>query len=91
MTQILEVHTTSDFTYNGEVYNIAQDFISPKKCLSFVSNHIRSNKKIKNGLYNINTNNYRNLTANKNVEIVQFYNELEDYVLRKDSKIIRNY
>ena len=22
MTQILEVHTTSDFTYNGEVYNI---------------------------------------------------------------------
>ena len=51
MTQILEVHTTSDFTYNGEVYNIDQDFISPKKCLSFTSNHIRSNKKVTSRLY----------------------------------------
>lgn len=91
MTQILEVHTTSDFTYNGEVYNIDQDFITPKKCLSFTSNHIRSNKKVTSRLYDINTNSYKNLITKKNAEIVQFYNELEDYVLRKDSKIIRNF
>lgn len=88
---MLEVHTTSDFTYNGEIYNTNQDFISPKKCLSFTSNHAKSNKKIKNRLYDINTNNYKNLTAKKDAEIVQLYNELEDYVLGKDNKIIRNY
>ena len=90
-TQILEVHTTSDFTYNGEIYNIAQDFITPKKCLSFVSNHVKGNRRINNKLYDINTNSYKNLITNKDAEIVQFYNEIEDYVLRKDSKIIRNY
>ena len=90
-TQILEVHTTSDFTYNGEIYNIAQDFITPKKCLQFVSNHVKRNRKINNKLYDINTNSYKNLITNKDAEIVRFYNEIEDYVLRKDSKIIRNY
>ena len=85
----MEVHTTSDFTYNGEIYNIAQDFITPKKCLSFVLNHVKGNRKINNKLYDINTNSYKNLITNKDAEIVQFYNEIEDYVLRKDSKIIR--
>ena len=85
------MHATSDFTYNGDVYNIDQDFITPKKCLSFTSNHIRSNKKLTSRLYDINTNSYKNLITNKDAEIVQFYNEIEDYVLRKDSKIIRNY
>ena len=85
------MHTTSDFTYNGEIYNIAQDFITPKKCLSFVSNHVKGNRRINNKLYDINTNSYKNLITNKDAEIVQFYNEIEDYVLRKDSKIIRNY
>ena len=87
----MEVHTTSDFTYNGEIYNIAGDFITPKKCLSFVSNHVKGNRRIKNKLYDINTNSYKNLITNKDAEIVQFYEKLEDYVLRKDSKIIRNY
>ena len=87
----MEVHTTSDFTYNGEIYNIAGDFITPKKCLSFVSNHVKGNRRIKNKLYDINTNSYKNLIINKDAEIVQFYNEIEDYVLRRDSKIIRNY
>ena len=87
----MEVHTTSDFTYNGEIYNIVGDFITPKKCLSFVSNHVKGNRRINNKLYDINTNSYKNLITNKDAEIVQFYNEIEDYVLRKDSKIIRNY
>ena len=85
------MHTTSDFTYNGEIYNIVGDFITPKKCLSFVSNHVKGNRRINNKLYDINTNSYKNLITNKDAEIVQFYNEIEDYVLRKDSKIIRNY
>lgn len=87
----MEVHTTSDFTYNGDIYNIAGDFITPKKCMSFVSNHVKGNRRINNKLYDINTNSYKNLITNKDAEIVQFYNEIEDYVLRKDSKIIRNY
>ena len=45
------MHTTSDFTYNGEIYNIAQDFIAPKKCLSFVSNHVKGNRRINKKLY----------------------------------------
>lgn len=91
ITQILEVHTTSDFTYNGEIYNIAEDFKTPKDCLSVVSNHIRGNRRINNRLYDINTNSYKNLITNKDAEIVDFYNEIEEYVLRKDNKIIRNY
>ena len=85
------MHTTSDFTYNGEIYNIAGDFITPKKCLPFVSNHVKGNRRIDNNLYDINTNSYKNLITNEDAEIVQFYKKLEDYVLRKDSKIIRNY
>ena len=62
--QILEVHTTSDFTYNGEIHNIAGDFITPKKCLSFVSNHVKGNRRINNKIYDINTNSYKNLITN---------------------------
>ncbi len=87
----MEVHTTSDFAYGGEIYNTIQDFKTPKDCLSFTANYKKQAKKIKTNLYDINTNTYKNLTTNKKVEIVKYYNELEDYVLRKDSKIIRNY
>ena len=56
-----------------------------------MSNQVKGNRKINNKLYDINTNSYKNLITNKDAKIVQFYNEIEDYVLRKDSKIIRNY
>ena len=85
------MHTTSDFTYNGEIYNIAQDFITPKKCLSFVSNHVKGNRRINNKLYDINTNSYKNIITNKDAEIVQFYNELEDYVLQELGVIENGY
>ena len=42
-------------------------------------------------MYNINSNNYKNLTTNKDVRVINLYEELEKYILSIDKKIIRNY
>lgn len=85
------MHIARNFTYNGEFFSTALDFNSPQSVSTFVSNHIKNNRKINNKLYNINTNSYESLTNQKDIKIVELYNELEKYVLKKDKKIIRNY
>ena len=83
----MEVYTTNDFAYNGNIYHPELNLDQPKWCLSYTSNHVKNSRKINNRSYDINTSNYKKLTTNKDV----IYNDLEDYVLKKDRKIIRNY
>ena len=63
----------------------------PKTCLSYTSNHVKNSRRINNRLYDINTSDYKKLTTNKDAKIIELYNDLEAYVLKKDRKIIRNY
>ena len=63
----------------------------PKGCLGYTSNHVKNSRKINNRSYDINTSNYKKLTTNKDAKVIELYDDLEDYVLKKDRKIIRNY
>lgn len=63
----------------------------PKGCLNYTSNHVKNSRKINNRSYDINTSNYKILTTNKDAKVIELYDDLEDYVLKKDRKIIRNY
>ena len=44
-----------------------------------------------NRSYDINTSNYKKITTNKDAKVIELYDDLEDYVLKNDRKIIRNY
>ena len=87
----MEVYTTNDFAYNGNIYHLELNLDQPKGCLSYTSNHVKDSRKINNRSYDINTSNYKKLTTNKDAKVIELYNDLEDYVLKKDRKIIRNY
>ena len=87
----MEVYTTNDFAYAGNIYHPELDFEQPKGCLSYTSNHVKNSRKINNRSYDINTSNYKKLTTNKDAKVIELYDDLEDYVLKKDRKIIRNY
>ena len=87
----MEVYTTNDFAYNGNIYHPELNLDQPKGCLSYTSNHVKDSRKINNRSYDINTSNYKKLTTNKDAKVIELYNDLEDYVLKKDRKIIRNY
>ena len=87
----MEVYTTNDFAYAGNIYHLELDLEQPKGCLSYTSNHIKNSRKINNRFYDINTSNYKKLTTNKDAKVIELYDDLEDYVLKKDRKIIRNY
>ena len=87
----MEVYTTNDFAYDGNIYHPELDLEQPKGCLSYTSNHVKNSRKINNRSYDINTSNYKKLTTNKDAKVIELYDDLEDYVLKKDRKIIRNY
>ena len=87
----MEVYTTNDFAYDGNIYHPELDLEQPKGCLSYTSNHIKNSRKINNRFYDINTSNYKKLTTNKDAKVIELYDDLEDYVLKKDRKITRNY
>ena len=88
---IMEVYTTNDFAYDGNIYQPELDLEQPKGCLSYTSNHVKNSRKINNRSYDINASNYKKLTTNKDAKVIELYDDLEDYVLKKDRKIIRNY
>lgn len=83
----MEVYTTNDFAYNGNIYHPELNLDQPKGCLNYTSNHVKDSRKINNRSYDINTSNYKKLTTSKDA----IYDDLEDYVLKKNRKIIRNY
>ncbi len=87
----MEVYTTNDFAHDGIIYHPELDLEQPKGCLSYTSNHVKNSRKINNRSYDINTSNYKKLTTNKDAKVIELYDNLEDYVLKKDRKIIRNY
>ena len=91
MNITIDVYTPPDYAYDDKIYHPNDDFDKPIECLYFTSNHIKESKKVFLKLYDINTNSYKNLTANKDAKVIELYDDLEDYVLKKDRKIIRNF
>lgn len=51
----MEVYTTNDFAYDGNIYHPELDLEQPKGCLSYTSNHVKNSRKINNRSYDINT------------------------------------
>ena len=76
---IMEVYTTNDFAYDGNIYHSELDLKQPKGCLSYTSNHVKDSRKINNRSYDINTSNYKKLTTNKDAKVIELYDDLEDY------------
>ena len=91
MTTTLEVHTTYNLFCNGILYIPNTDFESPTASSCYVNNVRKERLRVNKKMYNINSNNYKNLTANKDVRVIKLYEQLEKYILSIDKKIIRNY
>ena len=72
----MEVYTTNDFAYNGNIYHPELDLEQPKGCLSYTSNHVKNSRKINNRSYDINTSNYKKLTTNKDAKVIELYDDL---------------
>lgn len=73
----MEVYTTNDFAYAGNIYHPELDLEQPKGCLSYTSNHVNNSRKINNRSYDINTSNYKDLIYNGktlNYSRIKFYN-----------------
>ncbi len=90
-TNIVEVHTTYEIVCNGIAYIDDTEYNSPNDVLCYVNNIKKERLRISKKMYNINSNSYKNITANKNVEIIKLYDDLEKYILSLDKKIIRNF
>lgn len=41
----MEVYTTNDFAYDGNIYHPELDLEQPKGCLSYTSNHVKNSRK----------------------------------------------
>ena len=91
MTTTLEVYTTHNLFCNGILYIPNTNFESPTTSSCYVNNVRKERLRISKKMYNINSNNYKNLTTNKDVRVINLYEELEKYILSIDKKIIRNY
>ena len=72
----MEVYTTNDFAYDGNIYHPELDLEQPKGCLSYTSNHVKNSRKINNRSYDINTSNYKKLTTNKDAKVIELYDDL---------------
>lgn len=98
----MEVYTTNDFAYNGNIYHPELNLDQPKGCLSYTLNHVKDSRKINNRSYDINTSNYKKLTINKDAKVIELYDDLEFYyylyyfynlkiTIQHYSKIYQNY
>lgn len=87
----MEVHTTYEIVCNGIAYIDDTEYNSPNDVLCYVNNIKKERLRISKKMYNINSNSYKNITANKSVEVVNLYNDFEKYILGKDKKLIRNF
>ena len=77
----MEVYTTNDFDYDGNIYHQEHDQEQPKGCLRYTLNNVKNSRKINNRSYDINTRNYKKLTTNKDAKVIELHDDLEDYVL----------
>lgn len=98
----MEVYTTNDFAYNGNIYHKELNLDQPKECLSYTSNHVNDSRKINSRSYDINTSNYKKLITNKDAKVIELYDDLEFYyylyyfydlkiTIQHYSKIYQNY
>lgn len=75
----------------GRLYHPSVDFDEPLGTTFVTKNYQKSSRKISNKTYNINTGNFKKLTCVTDKNIINLYKKLEEYILKKDTKIIRNY
>ncbi|MDO5568979.1 MAG: hypothetical protein Q4G04_02545 [bacterium] len=87
----MEVHTSNVFTHKGKYYETFLTDDTPNTTSYFTFNYKKERMRINNKMYHINTNDYQSLTANKMIQVIEYYNRFEKYILDTDKKIIRNY
>ena len=77
--------------YEGVLYFNNSPVIIPSTETVVTKNVKKKSKKIGAKLFNINTSDYKKLTSNKRVEIIQLFDKLDEKILKKFKEIHRNY
>ena len=87
----IDVNTNYDLIYEGVLYFNNSPVIIPSTETVVTKNVKKKSKKIGAKLFNINTSDYKKLTSNKRVEIIQLFDKLDEKILKKFNGIHRNY
>lgn len=77
--------------YDGVLYFNNSPVTIPSTETVVTKNVKKKSKKIGAKLFDINTSDYKKLTSNKRVEIIQLFDELDEKILNKFNGIHRNY
>ena len=77
--------------YDGVLYFNNSPVIIPCTETVVTKNVKKKSKKIGAKLFDINTSDYKKLTSNKRVEIIQLFDKLDEKILKKFNGIHRNY
>ena len=87
----IDVNTNYDLIYDGVLYFNNSPVTIPSTETVVTKNVKKKSKKIGAKLFNINTSDYKKLTSNKRVEIIQLFDKLDEKILKKYNGIHRNY
>lgn len=87
----IDVNTNYDLIYDGVLYFNNSPVTIPSTETVVTKNVKKKSKKIGAKLFDINTSDYKKLTSNKRVEIIQLFDELDEKILNKFNGIHRNY
>ena len=77
--------------YDGVLYFNNSPVVIPNSETVVIKNVKKKSKKIGAKLFDINTSDYKKLTSNKRVEIIQLFDKLDEKILKKFNGIHRNY
>ncbi len=77
--------------YDGVLYFNNSPVVIPNSETVVTKNVKKKSKKIGAKLFDINTSDYKKLTSNKRVEIIQLFDKLDEKILKKFNGIHRNY
>lgn len=77
--------------YDGVLYFNNSPVVIPNSETVVTKNVKKKSKKIGAKLFDINTSDYKKLTSNKRVEIIQLFDKLDEKILKKFKEIHRNY
>lgn len=87
----IDVNTNYDLIYDGVLYFNNSPVVIPNSETVVTKNVKKKSKKIGAKLFDINTSDYKKLTSNKRVEIIQLFDKLDEKILKKFNGIHRNY
>lgn len=87
----IDVNTNYDLIYDGVLYFNNSPVTIPSTETVVTKNVKKKSKKIGAKLFDINTSDYKKLTSNKRVEIIQLFDKLDEKILKKFNGIHRNY